>query len=142
MGSPCSLMTVFRLTHHYGDLAVPLPISPDACSNISYKADRKNSFAPQERPSLDTSMEKFTPAACVYREDHVCLIQPLKSSKSTDPHFPNISFFFFLPEIALTSKQMKNACVQVAAGKASRRRDHCPGMVQVMSLSKGTEVKR
>lgn len=30
--------------------------------------------------------------------------------------------FFFLPEIALTSKRMKNACVQVAAGKASRRR--------------------
>lgn len=94
MGSPCSLMTVFRLTYHYGDLAVPLPISPDACSNIRYKADRKNSFAPQERPSLDISMEKFIPAACVYREDHVCLIQPLKNSKSTDPDFPNISFFF------------------------------------------------
>lgn len=43
---------------------------------------------------LDISMEKFIPAACVYREDHVCLIQPLKNSKSTDPDFPNISFFF------------------------------------------------
>lgn len=133
MGSPCSLMTVSRLTYHYSDLAVPFPISPDDCSNIRYKADRNHSFTPQERPGFNTFMLKCAPTACVCREDHVCLIQ-------SDPHFPNPSpFFSFSPRKCLGMQ--KDACVQVAAEKAPRRRDHCPGMVQVMSLRKGTEVK-
>lgn len=95
------LMTAFRLTYRYGDLAAPLTISPGDCSNIRYKAHRKNSFTPQERPSLNTSKEKCSPDDCVYREDHVCLIDSLKSSKTTNPHFQNISRWVFFPFVCL-----------------------------------------
>lgn len=36
---------------------------------------------------------------------------------------------------------MKGACVQAAAEKPPRRRGDCPGVVQVINLSKGTEIR-
>lgn len=139
MGTHCSLMTVFRLTYHYGDLTVPPPISTADCSDVSYKANRKNSFTLPARSSFYIFMQEFVPAACVYRGEHVCLMQSLKNAETTSSSLSK-HFLIFL-EIAYVSRRMKDACVQVAAKKPSRRRGDCPGMLQVISLSKGTEIR-
>lgn len=87
-------------------------------------------------------MQAFAHAACVHREEHVCLIQSLKSNETTGPHFPNISFFFFFfLAIAYVTRKMKDACVQAAAEKPPRSRGDYPRTVQVISLSKETEIR-
>jgi len=82
-------------------------------------------------------MQEFAPSARVYREEHVCLIQSMKSNETTNTHSKH--FLFFLV-ITCVFRRMKDVCVQVAGGKSPRRRGDCPGMVQVISLSKGTKI--
>lgn len=55
--------------------------------------------------------------------------------------FQTFLFFFFPLAIAFVPRRMKDACVQVAAEKPLRSRGDYPGMVQVISLSKETEIR-
>lgn len=70
-------------------------------------------------------------------EKHVCLIQSLEISETQVLVFQ--TFLFFLV-ITYVPRRMKDACVRVAEKKPHKRRGGCPGMVQVITLSKGAEI--